>query len=604
MSPKKGSIMGNDVTGAMDKAIMDQLPMGILIIDPKGNIEFTNSDLLERLGMKKENIISSLLYDILEPSCIPDVLSFIRSGESGPKELNLILDPPSGRSLNGLFLVKDHPLWDEKGFLFVLKELNVKTAKNEIGFEALEGLPLPVAILNRDLVPVFHNSSVDEWIILPSKGKDPISSPGKEMRGKLLECLTTGRTMSFNIQVRTSEEPIEYEVTAHPLPSRERPEHVLEIWIPRSSDADRRKERQGRGIGQEIIETANAIIIGLDLEGNVVLFNNGASRALGYTYEEIRRTSWFDYLIDREVKTGKMEVLQWSIGSGFRTQYETKVRSSTGAPVIVSLENSVIFDRSGNVTMVLMIGQDITRMKELEDSLREQRGELISAMDEVALYYDLMIHDIHNANAGIMGFLELLNIEGISREKRNRYISSALNEVNRSSSIIKDVKLMSLAKPATEKGPVTLLDVFESASRKCAEECGAGSPGIEIVIPELQVLSDDLFEEAMMRVLLNSANRGRGKGGKVTVTAKRDPSMSNKVPEPVHIVIQDEMGNVGEEELKRILDRPSSADKGSRGLGLYLVKKIIDRYEGSIWVENTGGKLPGIAVHILLSEAV
>ncbi|MBN1538995.1 MAG: PAS domain S-box protein [Candidatus Thermoplasmatota archaeon] len=589
---------------AQEKTTMDRLPLGIIVIDPKGNIEFINSDLSERMGVEKESITSSLLYDILEPSCIPDVLSFIRSGKSGPRELNLILDPPSGSLLNGLFLVKEHTLGDKKGFLFVLKELNVGTTKNEIGFQALEGLPIPITILNRDLKPLFQNSSVDEWIILPSKGKDPISSPGKEIRGKLFECLTTGRTVSFNIQVRTSEEPIEFEVIAHPLPSREGPEQVMEIWIPRSTDVDRKREGQDNGIEQEIIETANAIVIGLDLEGKVVLFNNGASRVLGYTFEEVRGTSWFDYLMDREVQAGRMEVLKWSIGSGFRTQYETKVRSGTGAPVIVSLENSVIFDRSGNVGMVLMIGQDITRMKELEDSLREQSEKLLSAMDEVTLYYDLMIHDIHNVNAGIMGYLELLNIEGISREKRNRYISSALGEVNRSSSIIKDVKLMSLARPATDKRPLNLRDVFENASRKCLEEWGAGLPVIERDVHELQVLSDDLFVEAMLRVLLNSVNRGREKGEKVIVTAKRDPAMSNKVPEPVHIVIRDGMGNVGEEELKRILDRPRSTDKGSRGLGLYLVKKIIDRYEGMIWVENTVEEPPGIAVHILLSEAV
>ena len=65
-----------------------------------------------------------------------------------------------------------------------------------------------------------------------------------------------------------------------------------------------------KGIGEELIETSNAIIIGLDMGGNIQLFNTGASRALGYTFEEVKGTSWFDYLLDRDMDQGKLEVFQ------------------------------------------------------------------------------------------------------------------------------------------------------------------------------------------------------------------------------------------------------------------------------------------------------
>lgn len=604
MGPKKVSKKGDGAKENLGQKTMDRFPLGILIIDKKGQIEFLNSNLSDQMGVKRDEIVHSLLFDILEPSCIPDVLSLIRAEKGYVKEMNLILDPPSGRPVNGTFLVEGYTTDELTGFMFILKDRKVRGVKREIGFEALEELPLPVTILDRDLEPVFQNSSVDEWIVLPSKGKDPISSPGKERKMRLLECLTSGRTVSFKAQVRTSQEPLVFDITAVPLPSRSRPDQVMEIWIPRVSDGDRPKSGQAKGIEREIIETANAMIIGLDLEGRIVLFNNGASRVLGFTFEEVKGTSWFDLLIDKEVQTGRMEVFQWSIGSGLRTQYETGVRSSTGDLLFVSLENSVIFDRSGNVTMVLMIGQDITMMKRLEDSLREQSEKLMNAMDEVSLYNDLMIHDIHNANAGIMGYLELSNIEGIDGDKRRRYIERALTEVNKSSSIIKDVKVMSLAKPDTEKRPFPLAEAMENASRKFREEWGKKAPGIEIEGTDLQVLSDDLIEEALLRVFQDLAQRGTGKGESIRVTVKREPSMSNSVPEPVHLAIYEDTGKVGVEEMKRILDRPGSTDKGSQGLGLYLVKKIIERYGGTIWVENGVGKKTGISIHILLSEAV
>ncbi|MGA1820379.1 MAG: PAS domain S-box protein [Thermoplasmatota archaeon] len=604
MSPKGTLTASKAKMGDSERMTMDRFPMGVMVIDSKGQIEFLNTILSDQLDLKRENVLGTLVFDILEPSSIPDVLSLIRSEKKYVKELNLILNPPAGRMVHGSFMIEEYPLPGQKGFLMILKEQKARTVKKEIGFEVLEELPIPVTILNRDLEPVFQNSSTDEWIVLPSKGKDPITKPGKDRKGKLMECLASGRAVNFTVQVKTSEEPLEFDITAVPLPSKIRPDQVMEFWLPKVSEAEKKKEKHGKGIGQEIIETANAVIIGLNMEGNIVLFNNGASRVLGYTFEEVKGTSWFDYLVDKEDQAGKLEVFQWSIGSGFRTQYETRARSNSGATLTISLENSIIFDRSGNVNMVLMIGQDITKMKRLEESLREQSEKLVNAMDEITLYNDLMIHDIHNTNAGIMGYLELLNIEGIGEDKRKKYIARALNEVGKSSSIIKDVKVMSLAKPGPDRNPVGLLPVFESAYRKTQEEWGERCPKVDMDIPDLHVLADDLLEEGLVRVLHNTIHRGAGKSAKISISAKRDPSRSNLVPEPVHIVISDDLGKMEEEEIKRVLDRPRSTDKGSHGLGLYLVKKIIDRFGGMIWVDNSEGKRPGMSVNIILSEAV
>jgi len=604
MSPKRTSTAKEGKMNDNERTTMDRFPMGVMVIDSKGQIEFLNTILSDQMDLKREKVQGTLIFDILEPSSIPDVLSLIRSEKKYLKELNLIMNPPSGRMVHGVFMIEEYPLPGQKGFLMILKEQKTRAVKKEIGFEILEELPVPVTILNRDLEPVFQNSSSDEWIVLPSKGKDPISKPGKERKGKLMECLASGKTVNFSVNVKTSEVPLEFDITAVPLPSKVRPDQVMEIWLPRVAEVEKKREKHGKGIGQEIIETANAVIIGLNMEGNILLFNNGASRVLGYTFEEVKGTSWFDYLVDKEDQAGKLEVFQWSIGSGFRTQYETRVRSNTGATLTISLENSIIFDRSGDVNMVLMIGQDITKMKRLEESLRDQSEKLVSAMDEITLYNDLMIHDIHNTNAGIMGYLELLNIEGIGEDKRKKYIARALNEVGKSSSIIKDVKVMSLAKPGPEMNPVDLLSVFESAYKKTQEEWGDDCPKVEMDIADLHVLADDLLEEGVIRILANVIHRGGGKNTKVKVSAKREPSRSNIVPEPILIVFSDDLGSIGEDEIKRVLDRPRSTDKGSHGLGLYLVKKIIERYGGIIWVTNSEGKRPGLSVNFILSEAV
>ena len=61
---------------------------------------------------------------------------------------------------------------------------------------------------------------------------------------------------------------------------------------------------------------------------------------------------------------------------------------------------------------------------------------------------------------------------------------------------------------------------------------------------------------------------------------------------------------MSEDQMQKVLERPRRTDLGSRGLGLYLVKKIIDRYGGMVWVEKVKEGKPGLEVHMLLKEAV
>jgi PAS domain S-box-containing protein len=604
MSSKKVPIAKKAIIETHEELVIDRLPLGIMILDEKGAIRFVNKNIADQMNKSQDDLIDSLIYDILEPSSIPDVLSILRSEKKYSRQQTLILNPPSGRSVHGIFSFEEYPLGNKPGFMMVMLEHKVRVMKREIGYEALEELPIPITIVDRELEPVFQNSATDEWINLLSKGKDPITKSPKFRREKLMECFANGATVTYTIKIKTQEEPFEFDVTAVPLPSRERPDQAMEIWLAREQKDEVKGGTGAKDIGEELIETSNAIIIGLDLEGNIQLFNTGATRALGYVFDEVKGTSWFDYLLDRDMDRGKLEVFQWSISSGFRTQYEVRVRSKSGSALTISLENTVIFDEEGNVSMVLMVGQDFTEMKRLETSLREQGVKLVEAIDEVSLYNDLMIHDIHNANAGIMGYLELINIGSMNEEKRKNYIMRALKEVKKSSSIIKDVKLMSLARPISEPVPINLVSVFKNVIERTGIEGSKKGIQIDVDVGDIEISGDELIEEALLRVIENSVYDIGDKKARITIEAKRDPSKSNLVPEPVHITIGDDRGEVSEEQFKTVMERPRRTDLGSHGLGLYLVKKIIDRYGGMVWVEKVKEGDPGLVVHILLKEAI
>jgi len=354
------------------------------------------------------------------------------------------------------------------------------------------------------------------------------------------------------------------------------------------------------GMINDLLETSNAIIIGIDGEGRITLFNNGARRALGYSFEDVVGASWFEYLTDMDAVRGKLEVFQFDIGSGARTQYESRVRSSSGLTVTILLENTVIFGPSGEISMVLMVGQDISRTKELERSLKEQNDRLVAAHEELTLYTDLLLHDMKNANAGIMGCLDLMEIES-SDEKRGDLSRRAFAEVMRATSIINDVKVMTLTRPQWEPSPVDIDEVLSRSMERVMKGRGKGRARFDVERSGLHIMADDLLEEAMVRIFEDFLN-DRTKGEKLRVEVRRDVSRSDQIAQPVRITITG--GHSIEEDASNHnipSQGPPSTGMGSKGLGMFIVKRIISRYNGLMFTEMTD---EGRTVVVLLSEAV
>ncbi len=466
----------------------------------------------------------------------------------------------------------------------------------------LEELPIPVTILNSNLEVVFQNSAADEQLSLVTSRKDPVSHPKNDLKKLLMNALRKGTGGMVDVTVPMKDCNRSFDVIVTPIISGKDIDQIIEIWIDTSPiDGIGGGGPFPEKMAEELVENSNAVILGINIEGEIQLFNNGANKVLGYTSQEMIGTMWFDYLVDKEGEQGKMEVFQWNIGSGFRTQYESRVRSSSGAIRTLLLENTIIYDKEGEVSMVLMVGQDVTRTKKLEETLREQTEKLAEAMEELTLYNDIMIHDIHNANAGILGYLELLQMDNIPDEKKKQFIDRALSEVRKSSSIIKDVKLMSRSKPGLELEPVELGSAIKNSVDKFIEMGLRADTKITWDAIEFHVSADKMIEEALARVFVNLVLNSSKKDLKISVDVKRDHGKANLIPDPVHISIEDDGGSIPQGQLDSMLENPTSSEWGSHKLGLYLVKKIISGYNGLLWLESSKN---GTIINIVLSEAV
>ncbi len=285
------------------------------------------------------------------------------------------------------------------------------------------------------------------------------------------------------------------------------------------------------------------------------------------------------------------------------TEKYCNVDHETGELGVFSLASIPITSRSGVIGSINIASSSFHRFTRLEKSILEAIGEEIggviaravlaedleSAHWEANFYLDLMVHDINNANTIALGYLCVLEdrLDGSFGEEFRRVKSGLLT----SSGIISGVsRLRSLGAPVQAPGTVNLDAAIRNAIRLFpdAKILYAGT-GVE-------VRADDLVTEIFANIVGNAVKFGgpgveiavsvEERGGDVLVTvADTGPGIPDALKETVF----------------HRLERGGAREAGL-GLGLYISRKLVERYGGKIWMEDGVASSPGAgtAVKILL----
>ena len=218
-------------------------------------------------------------------------------------------------------------------------------------------------------------------------------------------------------------------------------------------------------------------------------------------------------------------------------------------------------------------------------------------------------HELLTPLAAIKGFIETLDdpAAGDDAATRSRFLGIMAKETDRMQALVRD--LMSLSRIEAEKydPPQTPVDFAQIISEtvdqlKTSQKDRGGDISVDLAANVPPVMGDaGQLRQLASNILNNSLKYGRA-GTPVTVSLV--PSRSGAM---INFTVADVGDGIAPEHLPRLTERFYRVDSGrsrlvgGTGLGLSLVKHIVDRHRGHLEIRSTLGK--GTTVSILLPAA-
>ena len=135
---------------------------------------------------------------------------------------------------------------------------------------------------------------------------------------------------------------------------------------------------EARQFADNLIQTANVMIIGLDTEGNVTLFNPTAERLTGYTRAEIEGKNWFELLVPRDTYPRVHQEFSQLLTGGLPKSFRNPIRTKSGEERFIAWSNNELV-RDGTIIGTVSFGIDITDERQAQRRLRESKA-LIKAV--------------------------------------------------------------------------------------------------------------------------------------------------------------------------------------------------------------------------------
>ena len=340
---------------------------------------------------------------------------------------------------------------------------------------------------------------------------------------------------------------------------------------------------------RDLVDNSHELICTHDLEGRVLSVNPWAARVLGYPR---------DALIGINIRDGLLPEYREQFDDYMRTVITEgsaggvmKVRTATGETRLWEYHNTL---RTEGVEKPIVRGMahDATERRKALKREKEARLEAEAANRVKDEFLSTLSHELRTPLTAIMGWADLLLHDEVEPKNRRQALETIFRNANSQCQLINDLLEVSriiTGKLRLEFVACELHSVIEAAAESIRPTAEAKGVRLQVLLePQVGPVFGD--RERLQQVVWNLLSNGvkfTHKGGVVQVTLQR-------INSHVEIVVNDTGVGIRSDFLPHVFDRFRQADGsttrnyGGLGLGLAIVRHLVELHGGTAWAESAG----------------
>ncbi|MBD2071019.1 response regulator [Leptolyngbya sp. FACHB-671] len=384
------------------------------------------------------------------------------------------------------------------------------------------------------------------------------------------------------------------EALAEPIPGED---EISQLDQALYATADQISQKQDRlqAANRQIAEAARKekalldnsldVICSIDGEGRFVEVSPASLKTWGYLPHELIGRFYEEFVVPDDLEKTRAiatEALAGKSISGFENRYVRKDGSWI----------DIVWSASWSTTEQLLfcVARNNTERKEVE----RLKNEFVSTVS----------HELRTPLTSLRGFSEILLRKACSPEKQRQYLTIIQNESKRLTNLINDfldLQRIESGKQNYDFAPIDVVPLLHETV-----DLFAGTDKLHVIrveapdsLPDVKADSDRIRQ--VLSNLVSNAIKYSPDGGEVVISAVQQDAL-------VQISITDRGMGMAPEAMARLftkfyrVDNANTRKIGGTGLGLALVKEIIEAHDGQVWVESELGQ--GSTFFFTLPQAI
>ncbi|MDQ3130637.1 MAG: ATP-binding protein [Acidobacteriota bacterium] len=467
---------------------------------------------------------------------------------------------------------------------------------------------------------ILEKTNFNPELLIGQKFSETVFWQSSEYTSKILdkavEDAAEGKSIKTLLEFRiSSENKLIVELNLYPSSQTE----TQEIFFCAYDVTEREKEIEyHKQRSEQLLYAAESAEIGLwfwDLVENTVYSTPKCNEFFETpAYDSLIYESFVE-IVHPEDRERVEAVLQNSQSTGTEFNEQFRVAYSNGGIEWISARGKTFLDERGEPHKMMGVVRKITNQKNAEQDLskifdREKRArdEAEDANRAKDFFLAFVSHELRSPLNAILGWSKILLTKEVDAETQKSALETIERSARSQAQLINDLvdsARITSGKLRLEFHPVNLYEVIKTVFN--SQKPTAESKNIELELDsdseEIPIFADAGRLQQVFNNLISNALKFTPTGGKVLVSAEMTRDIAR-------ITVRDTGQGISSESLPNIFrqfsqgDENNLQDKGGLGLGLSIVKILVEKHNGTVQADSPGlGQGSSFTVFLPLSAA-